>query len=151
MQQNLKLHTSNHGNQDTQFRHDGNEEGLSRSVLSTEDCEGGRVISNDSPIVDLRPLVELLQQSHMVSVGHQFELLVKIIRQLTIPRALVDPLKAFWELIKQKAKSIPVVPLAAAAVSKHKRALCRSPPVKYFPYQDFPQFHSPNNRQIGSY
>jgi hypothetical protein len=91
--------------------------GLSQSVLSIQDCEGERIISNDSPTVDLPLLVELLQMSDMVSMGNQFELLDKIIRQLTIPRALVNPLKAFWELIKQKTKSMPVAFLATAAVS----------------------------------
>ena len=56
----------------------------------------------------------------MISMGDQFQVVTKLTRQLTIPRALVDPLKEVWQLIKQKANSMHIVPLVDATWFYHR-------------------------------
>ncbi|CAI6340820.1 unnamed protein product [Periconia digitata] len=62
---------------------------------------------------------ELSQLTNALPLGHQFELVVRLLQHAALPSKIVDPLNALWNLIKQKAASMPLLHLVAATIFYH--------------------------------
>jgi tetratricopeptide (TPR) repeat protein len=69
----------------------------------------------DSTRPGFEHLEDLLRASHDISLGRQFQVFARLINQMATVRKVIDPLKSLWQYIKNRATSMPVLLLAAAA------------------------------------
>jgi len=88
------------------------ERDVSRSIRNPDLVHSSRLPQSVKTGVELHRFIQSLPDSHIIPLGRQFELSVKLFQHLATSR-LLDPLKTLWQLIKQKASSLPVLHLVA--------------------------------------